>query len=76
MWIPSIRTIAGNIAIFGNLHVWTADTQKASERRAWIAQLDEIEALKPVTVVPGHMTGGTALDTSNTSSSTTRALRN
>ncbi len=65
VWIPSIKTIAGNIAIFGNLHVWTAATQKASERQAWIAQLDEIEALKPVTVVPGHMAAGTALDASN-----------
>jgi glyoxylase-like metal-dependent hydrolase (beta-lactamase superfamily II) len=64
VWIPSIRTIAGNIAIFGNLHVWTADTQKASERKAWFAQLDEIEALKPATVVPGHMAPGTALDAS------------
>jgi glyoxylase-like metal-dependent hydrolase (beta-lactamase superfamily II) len=62
LWIPSIKTIAGNIAIFGNLHVWTADTQKASERKAWLAQLDEIEALKPTTVVPGHMAAGTALD--------------
>lgn len=58
VWIPSIKTIAGNIALFGNLHVWTADTQKASERQAWFAQLDEImEALKPETVVPGHMVG-------------------
>lgn len=64
VWIPSIKTIAGNIAIFGQLHVWTADTQKASERKAWIAQLDEMEALKPSTVVPGHMAPGTALDTS------------
>jgi glyoxylase-like metal-dependent hydrolase (beta-lactamase superfamily II) len=64
VWIPSIKTIAGNIAIFGNLHVWTADTQKASERNAWFAQLDEIEALKPTTVVPGHMAAGTALDSS------------
>lgn len=64
VWIPSIQTIAGNIAIFGNLHVWTADTQKASERKAWFAQLDEIEALKPATVVPGHMAAGTALDAS------------
>lgn len=62
VWIPSIKTVAGNIAIFGNLHVWTADTQKASERKAWLAQLDEIEALKPTTVVPGHMAAGTALD--------------
>ena len=62
VWIPTIKTVAGNIAIFGNLHVWTADTQKASERKAWFAQLDEIEALKPTTVVPGHMAPGTALD--------------
>jgi len=64
VWIPSIKTVAGNIAVFGNLHVWTADTQKPSERRAWLAQLDEMEALKPTTVVPGHMAPGTALDAS------------
>ena len=64
VWIPSIKAVAGNIAIFGNLHVWTADTQKAGERQAWLAQLDEIEALKPNTVVPGHMLPGTPLDVS------------
>ena len=64
VWIPSIRTIAGNIAIFGDLHVWTADTQKPSERKAWLAELDEIEALQPATVVPGHMAPGSALDIS------------
>ncbi|MCV2363396.1 MBL fold metallo-hydrolase [Paucibacter sp. DJ1R-11] len=64
VWIPSIKTIAGNIAIFGNVHVWTADTQKASERAAWLAQLDEMDALKPTMVVPGHMAAGTALDAS------------
>lgn len=64
VWIPSIQTIAGNIAIFGNLHVWTADTQKDSERKAWLAQLDEIEALHPTTVVPGHMAAGAPMDLS------------
>ena len=62
MWIPSIKAIVGNIAVFGNLHVWTADTQKPSEHKAWFAQLDEMQALKPATVVPGHMAAGTALD--------------
>ncbi len=62
VWIPSIRTVAGNIALFGNLHVWTADTQKPAERQAWLAQLDEIEALKPTTVVPGHMAPSSVLD--------------
>jgi glyoxylase-like metal-dependent hydrolase (beta-lactamase superfamily II) len=64
LWIPSIKTVAGNIAVFGDLHVWTADTQKSSERKAWLTQLDEIEALKPTVVVPGHMAAGTAQDSS------------
>ena len=65
-WIPSIKAVVGTIGVFGtNTHVWTADTQKASERQAWLAQLDEIAALKPSTVVPGHMLPGTPLDASS-----------
>jgi glyoxylase-like metal-dependent hydrolase (beta-lactamase superfamily II) len=64
VWIPSIKAIVGNIGVFGNLHVWTADTQKPGERRAWLAQLEEMQALKPATVVPGHMAAGSALDDS------------
>ncbi|MBC3872446.1 MBL fold metallo-hydrolase [Undibacterium flavidum] len=63
-WIPSIKTIVGNIAVFGNMHVWTADTQSSAERAAWIAQLDEMAALKPELVVPGHMSAGTQVDVS------------
>lgn len=64
VWIPSIKAIVGNIGVFGNLHVWTADTQKPSERQAWLSQLDEMQALRPAVVVPGHMAAGTALDDS------------
>ncbi len=63
-WIPSIKAIVGNIGVFGGMHVWTADTQSVSERAAWIAQLDEMAALKPELVVPGHMTAGTKVDAS------------
>ncbi|MFZ6779729.1 MBL fold metallo-hydrolase [Undibacterium sp. Ji83W] len=63
-WIPSIKAIVGNIGVFGNLHVWTADTQTAAERSAWVAQLDEMAALQPKIVVPGHMKSGTAIDIS------------
>jgi len=63
-WIPSIKTIVGNIAVFGNMHVWTADTQSSAERTAWIAQLDEMAALQPALVVPGHMSGGSTVDAS------------
>ncbi len=65
VWIPSIKTLAGNLGVFGNLHVWTADTQTAAERAAWVAALDDMAALKPAVVVPGHMASGasgTALD--------------
>jgi glyoxylase-like metal-dependent hydrolase (beta-lactamase superfamily II) len=66
-WIPSIKTIVGNIAVFGNMHVWTADTQTSAERAAWVAQLDEMTALKPELVVPGHMSAGTQVDISSIS---------
>lgn len=62
VWIPSIKAVAGTLGIFGNVHVWTADTQQVSERKAWLAQLDEIQALQPEIVVPGHMAAGTVLD--------------
>lgn len=63
-WIPSIKAIVGNIAVFGNMHVWTADTQTAEQRSAWVAQLDEMAALQANIVVPGHMKSGTAIDIS------------
>ena len=63
-WIPSIKTIVGNIGVFGGMHVWTADSQTAAERAAWVAQLDEMAALKPELVIPGHMTSGTKMDAS------------
>jgi|JI7StandDraft_1071085.scaffolds.fasta_scaffold00698_18 glyoxylase-like metal-dependent hydrolase (beta-lactamase superfamily II) len=61
-YIPSIDAIVGNIAIFHNLHVWTADTQSPAEIAAWQAQLDEIARLQPRLVVPGHMAPGSAQD--------------
>ncbi|MFZ6756162.1 MBL fold metallo-hydrolase [Undibacterium sp. Ji50W] len=63
-WIPAIKAIVGNIGVFGNMHVWTADSQTAAERAAWVAQLDEMSALKPELVVPGHMSAGTQVDAS------------
>ena len=63
-WIPSIKAVVGNIAVFGNMHVWTADTQTVAERSAWVAQLAEMSALKPEVVVPGHMKAGSRIDSS------------
>jgi glyoxylase-like metal-dependent hydrolase (beta-lactamase superfamily II) len=65
VWIPSIRTVAGALGVIGGLHLWTADTPSAAERLAWRQQLDEIAALQPSSVVPGHMKAGSALDASS-----------
>jgi glyoxylase-like metal-dependent hydrolase (beta-lactamase superfamily II) len=61
VWIPSIKAVAGGVVVFSGLHVWTADTQTAESRQQWLATLKGIEALKPVTVVPGHFAPGAAL---------------
>ncbi|MCV2356055.1 MBL fold metallo-hydrolase [Paucibacter sp. B2R-40] len=64
VWIPSIKAVVGGVNVFAGLHAWTADTQSAAERAAWISKLDSIAALQPLTVVPGHMLPGSALDAS------------
>lgn len=60
VWIPSIKAVAGGVVLFSGLHVWVADTQTVASRQQWLATLDRIAALKPVTVVPGHFQPGAA----------------
>jgi len=57
LWIPSIKTVAGGVVVFNGDHVWVADTQTRESRLGWLQTLDNISALKPTTVVPGHFTG-------------------
>src|SRR5256885_12262084 len=61
---PPRSTLFPSPTLFRSLHVGTADPQKSAERKAWLAQLDEMQALKPAVVVPGHMQAGTAMDAS------------
>ena len=65
LWIPSIGAIVGDIAVFGGVHVWTADVQDKAQWNAWLLQLAEMKKLSPQIVVPGHMKKGTKLDASN-----------
>ncbi|MGO1189938.1 MBL fold metallo-hydrolase [Vibrio casei] len=64
LWIPSLKAIVGNVGIYGDMQVWTADTQTQGELNAWVEQLAEMKALKPQVVVPGHMEASTSLDIS------------
>ena len=56
--------ILGGVLVFQQEHVWTADTATPELRAAWIAQLDEMLALNPTLVIPGHRLPGTATDSS------------
>ncbi|MEE6075196.1 MBL fold metallo-hydrolase [Avibacterium paragallinarum] len=62
LWIPSLKTITGNVAIYGDMHLWTADSASKTSRQAWIEQLNEMAALKPEIVIAGHMTSGAKQD--------------
>jgi len=61
LWIPDSKAILGNVGVFGNIHLWMADAQTQASIDAWSAQLAEMQALDPETVVPGHMKADTAL---------------
>ncbi|SDI29738.1 MBL fold metallo-hydrolase [Paraburkholderia phenazinium] len=57
LWIPSLKTVAGGVVVNSGTHVWVADTQTRESRINWLTTLDNIEALEPTTVVPGHFIG-------------------
>jgi glyoxylase-like metal-dependent hydrolase (beta-lactamase superfamily II) len=57
LWQPEQRAVVGGVLVFAGQHVWTADTDAAA-REVWRGLLDEIEALEPELVVPGHRSPG------------------
>lgn len=64
IWVPSLGAIFGGVMVFSGVHVWTADTQGAQARAAWIRNLDAMAARTPAVVVPGHMAITAAADAS------------
>lgn len=62
VWIPSVKTVAGGIPVFGNEHVWMADTQTPESHANWLKTLARIEALNPMVVIPGHFADNSPLD--------------
>lgn len=62
LWVPSLNAIFGGVLVFSGVHVWTADTQSAKARAAWVNTLDAMAARKPAVVVPGHMVPSAATD--------------
>lgn len=57
LWVPSIKTALGGVPVYSGTHVWMADSQTQAARTRWVQRLDELLALKPERVVPGHFLG-------------------
>ena len=64
LWQAGHRALLGGVLLFQQEHVWVADTATPASRAAWIGVLDEMAALEPELVVPGHRLPGTAADAS------------
>ncbi|AUT46389.1 MBL fold metallo-hydrolase [Achromobacter sp. AONIH1] len=54
VWIPSIKTLVAADIVFSHAHVWIADAKTPPMRKAWLDELDKLQALGPEVVVPGH----------------------
>ncbi|MFI5675473.1 MBL fold metallo-hydrolase [Streptomyces cellulosae] len=64
LWQAEHRALLGGVLLFQQEHVWVADTAQPEQRAAWIGLLDEMAALDPQLVVPGHRLPGTPADAS------------
>ncbi|RIA31559.1 glyoxylase-like metal-dependent hydrolase (beta-lactamase superfamily II) [Ectopseudomonas oleovorans] len=62
LWIPSIKAVVGGVLTSANIHLWVADAQSAEARQNWLKSLDELEALQPTTLIPGHYLGEPAMN--------------
>lgn len=71
LWIPSLKTVVGGIPVSYGSHIWMADTKDNQARQNWLLTLNNIRALKPEAIIPGHFlgklpTGMTALNFTET----------
>jgi glyoxylase-like metal-dependent hydrolase (beta-lactamase superfamily II) len=64
LWQAESRAVLGGVLLFQQEHVWVADTPTPGDRAAWVGLLDEMAALDPQLVVPGHRLPGTPADAS------------
>jgi glyoxylase-like metal-dependent hydrolase (beta-lactamase superfamily II) len=64
LWVPSLRAVVGGVLVFSGVHVWTADTQTAEQRAAWVRNLEALTNRAPQVVIPGHLAESAACDAS------------
>lgn len=59
--VPSIHAVVGGDVVYNQVHMMTGETDDQS-REDWIANLDQIAALEPRSVVSGHQRVGAPND--------------
>ncbi|WP_209016257.1 MBL fold metallo-hydrolase [Roseibium sp. RKSG952] len=64
LWAPTEKTVLGGVVLYENVHVWLADNQTPESRDNWRATLEQITALNPERIIPGHVIGDSAEDES------------
>ncbi len=52
--VPTLRLVVGGDIVYGDCHQFLRIANTAQKRQQWINALDEIAALDPTIVVPGH----------------------
>ena len=63
VWIPSLRAIVGGDTLFSGAHFVFAP-MTATQKKDWNATIDQMTALKPEIVIPGHQIVGAPNDSS------------
>jgi glyoxylase-like metal-dependent hydrolase (beta-lactamase superfamily II) len=61
VWIPSIRTVVAGDIVFSGVHF---GVPSGDNRAMWLKSLDQIAALEPAVIVPGHQVAGAPNDLS------------
>jgi glyoxylase-like metal-dependent hydrolase (beta-lactamase superfamily II) len=61
LWIPGQKTLIAGDVVVNDMHLYTAETDSKA-REKWVTSLQEIRALKPSIVIPGHSKVGAPLD--------------
>lgn len=63
VWIPSIKAVVGGDTLFSGAHFVFAP-MTSTQKKDWRSTIDQIAALKPEIVIPGHQIAGAPNDAS------------
>ncbi len=62
--IPSLDTIVASDLLYSDTHLWVAENTTPVLVDAWLASLDQLEAMGATTIIPGHRMDASVNDTS------------